>query len=118
MIEQLVGKSCKFNLGALKVWFIFDSQTQGSFVVEEGGGLAPDGHAETVPAGKRPYRRTLGRHPGPHLSRRDNQRQSDGLTPGRQERSGYAPCKIWDLILRASTPTATQEGKSKWGTSP
>ncbi|MEV4016828.1 hypothetical protein AB0J35_40675 [Nonomuraea angiospora] len=48
MIEQLVGKSYKFNLGALKVWFTFDSQTQGSFVVEEGGGLSPDGHAETV----------------------------------------------------------------------
>ncbi|MET7336675.1 hypothetical protein [Nonomuraea sp. NPDC005650] len=28
--------------------FTFGSQTQGSFVVEEGGGLAPDGHAETV----------------------------------------------------------------------
>lgn len=48
MTEQVVGKSYKFNLGALKVRFTFDSQTQGSFVVEEGGGLAPDGHAETV----------------------------------------------------------------------
>ncbi|MGP4005670.1 MoaF-related domain-containing protein [Streptomyces sp. 4N124] len=28
--------------------FTFDSPTQGSFVVELGAGLAPDGHAETV----------------------------------------------------------------------
>lgn len=48
MTEQVVGKSYRFNLGALKVRFTFDSQTQGSFVVEKGGGLAPDGHAETV----------------------------------------------------------------------
>jgi len=48
MTEQLVGKSYKFDLGPLKVKFTFDSQSQGSFVVEESGGLAPDGHAETV----------------------------------------------------------------------
>ncbi|WP_440105331.1 MoaF-related domain-containing protein [Streptosporangium sp. H16] len=48
MIEQIIGRSYWFNLGELKVRFTFDSQTQGSFVVESGGGLAPDGHAETV----------------------------------------------------------------------
>ncbi|MDT0330590.1 MoaF-related domain-containing protein [Nocardiopsis lambiniae] len=48
MTVQLVGKSYKFDLGPLKVRFTFDSPSQGSFVVEEGGGLAPDGHAETV----------------------------------------------------------------------
>jgi hypothetical protein len=48
MTVHLVGKSYKFDLGPLKVKFTFDSESQGSFVVEEGGGLAPDGHAETV----------------------------------------------------------------------
>lgn len=48
MTEQLVGRSYRFDLGPLKVRFTFDSSSQGSFVVEEGGGLAPDGHAETV----------------------------------------------------------------------
>lgn len=48
MTTQLVGKSYRFDLGQLKVRFTFDSLSQGSFVVEEGGGLAPDGHAETV----------------------------------------------------------------------
>ncbi|MFD3687068.1 alpha/beta fold hydrolase [Nocardiopsis sp. NPDC058631] len=48
MTAQLVGKSYRFDLGPLKVKFTFDSPSQGSFVVEEGGGLAPDGHAETV----------------------------------------------------------------------
>jgi hypothetical protein len=48
MTVQLVGKSYKFDLGPLKVKFTFDSESQGTFVVEEGGGLAPDGHAETV----------------------------------------------------------------------
>jgi hypothetical protein len=48
MTEQLVGKSYRFDLGALKVRFTFDSTTKGSFVVEHGGGLAPDGHTETV----------------------------------------------------------------------
>lgn len=48
MTTQLIGKSYHFDLGPLKVKFTFDSPTQGSFVVSEGGGLAPDGHAETV----------------------------------------------------------------------
>ncbi|WP_381791459.1 hypothetical protein [Streptomyces niveus] len=48
MPDQLVGKSYKFDLGPLKVRFTFDSQSQGTFVVEEGGGLSPDGHTETV----------------------------------------------------------------------
>ncbi|NJQ00540.1 MoaF-related domain-containing protein [Streptomyces zingiberis] len=48
MTTQLVGRSFRFDLGPLKVRFTFDSPSQGSFVVEEGGGLAPDGHAETV----------------------------------------------------------------------
>lgn len=48
MPTQLVGKRFTFDLGSLKVKFTFDSPSQGSFVVEEGGGLAPDGHAETV----------------------------------------------------------------------
>ncbi|WP_306367866.1 hypothetical protein [Nocardiopsis sp. CC223A] len=48
MTAQLVGKSYRFDLGPLKVKFTFDSPSQGSFVVEEGGGLTPDGHAETV----------------------------------------------------------------------
>ncbi|MFD4219910.1 MoaF-related domain-containing protein [Streptomyces griseus] len=34
--------------GPLKVNFTFASPSQGSFVVEQGGGLAPDGHTETV----------------------------------------------------------------------
>ena len=48
MTSRLVGRSHKFDLGLLKVRFTFDSSSQGSFAVEEGGGLAPDGHAETV----------------------------------------------------------------------
>ncbi|NEC24410.1 MULTISPECIES: hypothetical protein [Streptomyces] len=48
MTHPLVGKSYRFELGPLKVNFTFDSPSQGSFVVEQGGGLAPDGHTETV----------------------------------------------------------------------
>ncbi|MFB8105515.1 MULTISPECIES: hypothetical protein [Streptomyces] len=48
MSHPLVGKSFRFDIGPLKVDFTFDSASQGSFVVEEGGGLAPDGHTETV----------------------------------------------------------------------
>jgi hypothetical protein len=44
----MVGKTYTFDMGWLKVRFTFDSQSQGSFVVEEGGGLTPNGHAETV----------------------------------------------------------------------
>lgn len=38
MTDQLVGKRYKFDLGPLKVKFTFDSHSQGTFVVEEGGG--------------------------------------------------------------------------------
>lgn len=48
MTMQIIGKTYAFDMGPLKVRFTFDSQSQGSFVVEEGGGLAPDGHAESV----------------------------------------------------------------------
>ncbi|MEU8217211.1 hypothetical protein AB0C47_15690 [Micromonospora taraxaci] len=48
MTKQLTGRSYRFDLGDLKVWFTFDSPTQGSFIVVQGAGLAPDGHAETV----------------------------------------------------------------------
>lgn len=48
MTDRIIGTSYRFDLGALKVRFTFESPTRGSFVVEEGGGLAPDGHAETV----------------------------------------------------------------------
>ena len=45
MTEQLTGRSCRFDLGDLKVRFTFDSPTQGSFVVVHGAGLA---HAADV----------------------------------------------------------------------
>jgi predicted SnoaL-like aldol condensation-catalyzing enzyme len=45
---QMVGKTYRFDMGWLKVRFRFDSPSQGSFVVEEGGGLTPNGHTETV----------------------------------------------------------------------
>ncbi|MFI8527264.1 MoaF-related domain-containing protein [Promicromonospora sukumoe] len=48
MTVPMVGKTYNFEMGQLKVRFTFDSESQGSFVVEEGGGLAPNGHAETV----------------------------------------------------------------------
>ncbi|MCZ7373536.1 MULTISPECIES: MoaF-related domain-containing protein [Micromonospora] len=48
MTNQLTGRSYRFDLGDLKVRFTFDSPTQGSFIVVQGAGLAPDGHAETV----------------------------------------------------------------------
>ncbi|WP_454860063.1 nuclear transport factor 2 family protein [Promicromonospora soli] len=48
MTMQMVGKTYRFDMGWLKVRFTFSSPSQGSFVVEEGGGLTPNGHAETV----------------------------------------------------------------------
>lgn len=48
MPKRPIGHSYRFDLGDLKVRFTFDSPTRGSFVVEHGAGLAPDGHAETV----------------------------------------------------------------------
>ncbi|MEV1049048.1 hypothetical protein [Streptomyces sp. NPDC049916] len=59
MTHPLVGKTYKFELGQLKVRFTFDSPSQGSFVVEEGAGLAPDGHAETVKLDLRKLREGL-----------------------------------------------------------
>lgn len=43
-----VGKSFRFDLGGLRVNYSFDAHDKASFVVENGAGLAPDGHAETV----------------------------------------------------------------------
>jgi predicted SnoaL-like aldol condensation-catalyzing enzyme len=48
MTVPMVGKTYAFDMGWLKVRFTFLSPSQGRFVVEEGGGLAPDGHTETV----------------------------------------------------------------------
>lgn len=48
MTMQMVGKTYRFDMGWLKVRFTFDSPSRGRFVVEEGGGLTPNGHAETV----------------------------------------------------------------------
>lgn len=48
MTVPMVGKTYKFDMGWLKVRFTFVSPSQGRFVVEEGGGLTPNGHAETV----------------------------------------------------------------------
>ncbi|GAA0961683.1 hypothetical protein GCM10009554_78520 [Kribbella koreensis] len=43
-----VGKSFRFDLGALRIRYTFDSTDSATFVVENGGGLAPDGHTEQV----------------------------------------------------------------------
>lgn len=43
-----VGKKFRFDLGDLRVNYSFDSPDKASFVVENGAGLAPDGHTETV----------------------------------------------------------------------
>ncbi len=48
MTVRMIGRTYRFDMGWLKVRFTFESASQGSFVVEEGGGLAPNGHAETV----------------------------------------------------------------------
>nr|WP_285105530.1 nuclear transport factor 2 family protein [Promicromonospora sp. MEB111] len=44
----MVGKTYRFDMGWLRMRFTFSSSSQGRFVVEEGGGLTPNGHAETV----------------------------------------------------------------------
>jgi predicted SnoaL-like aldol condensation-catalyzing enzyme len=44
----MVGKTYRFDMGWLRVRLTFSSSSQGRFVVEEGGGLTPNGHAETV----------------------------------------------------------------------
>ncbi|MFI8528039.1 MoaF-related domain-containing protein [Promicromonospora sukumoe] len=44
----MLGRTYRFDTGWLRVRFTFDSASQGRFVVEEGGGLTPNGHAETV----------------------------------------------------------------------
>lgn len=43
-----VGKSYRFDLGTLQIRYTFDSSDSATFVVESGGGLAPDGHTEHV----------------------------------------------------------------------
>lgn len=43
-----VGRSFRFDLGDLRVRYSFESRDKASFVVENGAGLAPDGHAEAV----------------------------------------------------------------------
>ena len=43
-----VGKSYRFDLGALQIRYTFDSTDSATFVVESGGDLAPDGHTEHV----------------------------------------------------------------------
>jgi predicted SnoaL-like aldol condensation-catalyzing enzyme len=48
MTVPMIGRTYRFDMGWLKVRFTFRSSSQGSFVVEEGGGLTPNGHAETV----------------------------------------------------------------------
>jgi predicted SnoaL-like aldol condensation-catalyzing enzyme len=48
MTVPMVGKTYRFDMGWLRVRFTFSSSSQGRFVVEEGGGLTPNGHAETV----------------------------------------------------------------------
>lgn len=48
MTAPMVGKTYRFDMGWLRVRFTFVSPSQGRFVVEEGGGLTPNGHAETV----------------------------------------------------------------------
>lgn len=48
MNAEVVGRTYDFDLGALKVRYTFESETEATFVVSEGAGLAPDGHTETV----------------------------------------------------------------------
>lgn len=48
MTVPMVGRTYRFDMGWLRVRFTFSSSSQGRFVVEEGGGLTPNGHAETV----------------------------------------------------------------------
>ncbi|MCP2266056.1 hypothetical protein ACFQHV_13325 [Promicromonospora thailandica] len=48
MTVPMVGRTYRFDMGWLRVRFSFRSSSHGSFVVEEGGGLTPNGHAETV----------------------------------------------------------------------
>lgn len=48
MTVPMVGRTYRFDMGWLRLRFTFVSPSQGRFVVEEGGGLTPNGHAETV----------------------------------------------------------------------
>jgi len=43
-----IGKTFQFDFGDLRVRYSFDARDRASFVVENGAGLATDGHAETV----------------------------------------------------------------------
>jgi hypothetical protein len=45
---ELIGKSFRFDLGQVKLKFTFDSETEGTIVIEDGGGMAENGHTESV----------------------------------------------------------------------
>lgn len=51
MSTELVGKSFVFNFGRLAVKFTYVSQSKATFTILDGGGMAPDGHNETVEIG-------------------------------------------------------------------
>jgi hypothetical protein len=48
MAIEMIGRTYHFDLDPLKIRYTFESDAEASFVVETGGGLAPDGHSETV----------------------------------------------------------------------
>lgn len=48
MTAAMVGRTYRFDLGALSIRYTFDSEQEATFVVDQGAGLAPDGHTETV----------------------------------------------------------------------
>jgi hypothetical protein len=59
MTTQLVGKTFDFNLGAVRLRFTFDSVSQATFVIVEGGGMVEVGHTETVAIDLREIREGL-----------------------------------------------------------
>jgi hypothetical protein len=59
MTMNLVGRTFSFDLGPLKVNFTRDSDSHGTFEIEDGGGMAPDGHIETVELDTRMLREGL-----------------------------------------------------------
>ncbi|MEV6594910.1 MoaF-related domain-containing protein [Streptomyces acidicola] len=110
-VEQLVGKRYKFNLGALKVRFTFDLQTQGSFVVEEGGGLGPDGHGETVELDLKKIR------DGVYLNSWTEAR-STTVTHVEDFANGTLHSNVTVGGTAGLDAHSDSEGTSKWGTSP
>lgn len=48
MTAEMVGKTYRFDLGALSIRYTFNTEEAATFVVDKGAGLAPDGHTETV----------------------------------------------------------------------